>query len=234
MSQPLAGRVALVTGASRGIGSATAIALAGLGAHVVLLARTQGGLEETDDAIRSAGGAASILPLDLLEGDKIDLIGPSLHARFGRLDILVHAAAALGKLTPVGHILPRDWADVVGVNLAATWRLIATADPLLRHSPAGRAVFFTDTPARVPAAYWGAYGATKAGMENLALSWAEEVRNTPIRANLVHPGVIGTRLRANAFPGINPTTWPLPETIGPAIATLCLPAETRHAMLIAL
>jgi len=234
MTQPLAGRVALVSGASRGVGAAVAIALAGLGAHVVLLARTQGGLEETDDAIKSAGGSASILPLDLREGDKIDLIGPSLHARVGRLDILVHAAGTLGKLTPVGHILPPDWGDVIGVNLAAAWRLIATADPLLRRSPAGRAVFLTDTQARAPTAYWGAYGATKAGMENLVLSWAEEIRNTTIRANLVHPGVIGTRLRANAFPGINPATWPNPDTVGPAIAKLCLPDETRHGALITL
>ena len=139
-SNPLAGQIALVTGASRGIGAAVAIELARLGARPVLVARTQGGLEETDDAIRAAGGEATLLPLDLTEGAQVEAIGPSLLQRFGRLDILVHAAAALGRLTPVGHIQPRDWDEVVGVNLAAGWHLIRTCDPLLRAAEAGRAV----------------------------------------------------------------------------------------------
>ena len=232
MTERLDGCVALVTGASRGIGAAVAVQLARLGAHPVLIARTQGGLEDTDDAIRAVGGSATLLPMDLREGAKIDAIGPSLYQRFGRLDILVHAAGALGKLTPVGHILPGDWNDVVGVNLSATWRLIATADPLLRRAPAGRAVFLTDERAREPKAYWGAYGATKAAMEHLVLTWVAETESTPLRANLFEPGVIGTRLRAAAFPGFDPKTLPKPETVAPAIAALCLPSETRHGALV--
>ncbi len=232
MTERLDGCVALVTGASRGIGAAVAVELARLGAHPVLIARTQGGLEDTDDAIRAVGGSATLLPMDLREGAKIDAIGPSLYQRFGRLDILVHAAGALGKLTPVGHILPGDWNDVVGVNLSATWRLIATADPLLRRAPAGRAVFLTDERAREPKAYWGAYGATKAAMEHLVLTWVAETESTPLRANLFEPGVIGTRLRAAAFPGFDPKTLPRPETVAPAIAALCLPSETRHGALV--
>ncbi len=234
MTQPLAGAIALVTGASRGIGAAVAVALVGLGAHPVLVARTQGGLEETDDAIRSAGGTATLLPLDLREGARIDTIGPSLYQRFGRLDILVHAAGVLGKLTPAGHILPGDWNEVMAVNLAAAWRLIATCDPLLRRAPAGRAVFLTDPRARAPKAYWGAYGASKAALEHLVLSWADEVSETPLRVNLCDPGVVGTRLRAAAFPGIDPATWPAPQTVGPAIAALCRPEEDRHGALVTL
>lgn len=232
MTDRLDGCVALVTGASRGIGAAVAVELARLGAHPVLIARTQGGLEDTDDAIRAVGGSATLLPMDLREGAKIDAIGPSLYQRFGRLDILVHAAGALGKLTPVGHILPGDWNDVVGVNLSATWRLIATADPLLRRAPAGRAVFLTDERAREPKAYWGAYGATKAAMEHLVLTWVAETESTPLRANLFEPGIIGTRLRAAAFPGFDPKTLPRPDTVAPAIAALCLPSETRHGALV--
>ena len=217
------GAVALVTGASRGLGAAVAVELGRLGAHVVLLARTQGGLEETDDAIRSAGGTASLLPMDLREGEALDAVGPSLYQRFGRLDVLVHCAGVLGKLTPVGHIQPNDWADVVGVNLSAAWRLIRTCDPLLRVAPAGRAVFVTDSRAKEPLAYWGAYGATKAAMEHLVTTWAAELRLTQIRASLFDPGPMRTRLRAQAFPGIDPATLPLPETVAPRVAALCLP-----------
>lgn len=228
MPQSLAGTIALVTGASRGIGAAVAIELARRGAHPVLLARTQGGLEETDDAIRALGGSATLLPMDLRDGTRIDPIGPSLYQRFGRLDILVHAAGVLGKLTPAGHILPADWNDVMGVNLAAAWRLIATSDPLLRRAPAGRAVFVTDGIAREVRAYWGAYGASKAALNYLVRSWADEVRALPLRVNLFDPGVVGTRLRAAAFPGIDPRTLPTPATIAPALVSLCLPGETRH------
>jgi NAD(P)-dependent dehydrogenase (short-subunit alcohol dehydrogenase family) len=228
MTKPLDGAVALVTGASRGLGAATAIELGRLGAHVVITGRVQGGLEETDDAIRSAGGTATLLPLDLREGEKVDAIGPSLYQRFQRLDILVHAAGVLGKLTPVSHIMPDDWADVVGVNLSAAWHLVRTTDPLLRAAPTGRAVFLTDARVRSPLAYWGAYGATKAGMEHLVLTWADEVRTTRLRVNLFDPGPVRTRLRYNAFPGEDPAQLPPPEAIAPAIAALCLPAEERH------
>lgn len=229
---PLADRVALITGASRGLGAATAIALAGMGAHVVLTARTQGGLEETDDAIRAAGGIATLLPLDLHEGEQLDAIGPSVFQRFSRLDILVHCAAALGRLTPAPHILPKDWADVVAVNLSACWRLIRTCGPLLLASDAGRAVFVTDRRSRAPLAYWGAYGATKAGMEHLALTWADESRKTNLRVNLFQPPPFNSRLRTGAFPGENPSSLPKPSDIAPRLTALCLPAETRHGEIV--
>ena len=228
MPLPLSGAVALVTGASRGIGAAAAVELARLGAHLVITARTQGGLEETDDAIRAAGGTATLLPMDLREGDKLDALGPSVFQRFGRLDVLVHNAAALGKLTPVGHILPEDWANVVATNLSAAWRLIRGCDPLLRHAAFGRAVFVTDSVASAPVAYWGALGATKAGMENLVLTWAAETRTTRLRVNLFDPGVVASRMRSDAFPGENPALLARPETVAVALAALCLPETTHH------
>jgi NAD(P)-dependent dehydrogenase (short-subunit alcohol dehydrogenase family) len=231
---PLSNSIALITGASRGIGAATAVELARLGAHVVITARTQGGLEETDDTIRAIGGSATLLPLDLAEGTQVDAIGPSLHQRFGRLDILVHNAGALGRLTPVAHILPNDWADALGVNLNATWHLIRTCDPLLRNAAAGRAVFVTDARAREPKAYWGAYGTTKAAMEHLVLTWTDEVRTTRLRVNLFDPGPTATRLRANAMPGEDPRTVTQPAQVATALAALCVPAETRHGELIRL
>ena len=224
----LTGAVALVTGASRGIGAAAAIELSSRGAHVVLLARTQGGLEETDDAIRRAGGTATLLPLDLRDGPALDPIGPSLQQRFGRLDILVHNAGALGRLTPVPHITPEDWATVVGVNLAATWRLIRTCAPLLIAAPAGRAVFVTTARASEPRAYWGAYGATKAGMEHLVQTWAHEVETTRLRVNLYDPGTVATRLRADAMPGEDRATLAKPADVVGALADLCDPALTRN------
>ena len=206
----LTGQTALVTGASRGIGAATAVELARLGARVVITARTQGGLEETDDAIRALGGEATILPLDLREGGQIDAIGPTLFQRFGRLDILVHNAGAMGRLTPVSHILPDDWSDVVAV----------------------RAVFVTESRAREPKAYWGAIGATKAGMEHLALTWAQELATTNVRANLFDPGPVATRMRANMFPGEDRATLVKPDAVAAALAALCLPAEQRNGALV--
>ena len=198
----------------------------------MLTARTQGGLEETDDAIRADGHEATILPLDLCDGAKIDSIGPSLFQRFGRLDILVHNAGALGRLTPVAHIMPDDWMDVVAVNLSATWRLIRTCDPLLRQAPAGRAVFVTESRAREPRAYWGAMGATKAGMEHLVQTWAQEVATTPIRVNLFDPGPVATRMRSNAFPGEDRSVLRTPTEVAVALAALCTAAEKRNAALV--
>jgi NAD(P)-dependent dehydrogenase (short-subunit alcohol dehydrogenase family) len=232
MDKKLDGRVALVTGASRGIGAAVAVELARLGARCVLVARTQGGLEETDDAIRAVGGEATLLPLDLTDVAQVEAIGPSLFQRFGRLDILVHAAAALGRLTPVSHIQPQDWAEVVAVNLAAAWHLIRTCDRLLQASDAGRAVVLTDGLTRAPRAYWGAYGATKAGLEHLVLSWAAETRTTKLRVNLFDPGPVATRLRTQAMPGEDPTSLPKPAHIAPAIAALCFPVEARHGAIV--
>lgn len=235
MSRPLEGRVALVTGASRGIGAALAVELARRGAHLVLIARTQGGLEEVDDAIRAVGGAATLLPFDLLkDAEKIDAIGPSIVERFGRLDILVHNAGALNKLTPVAHIEPRDWNEVIGVNLTAAWRLIRTCDPPLRAAEAGRAVFLTTGRVARPKPYWGMYGAAKAGMEHLVTTWAMEVADSPLRVNLLDPGVVATQMRALAMPGEDPQSIPKPAEVAPAIADLCLPAETRHGEIIRL
>lgn len=231
MSLPLQDRVALVTGASRGIGAALALELAKLGAQLVLIARTRGGLEEVDDAIRAATGrGATLLPLDLQkDADKqLDFVGPSIVERFGRLDILVHNAGALNKLTPVAHIDPKDWAEVMAVNLTAAWRMIRTCDPPLRASDAGRAVFLTTGRVLRPKAYWGMYGAAKAGMEHLVQTWAQEVAKTPLRVNLADPGVVATRMRATAMPGEDPASIAQPADVAPALAALCLPAETRH------
>ncbi len=230
--RPLAGRVALVTGASRGLGAAAAIELARLGAQLVITARTEGGLAETDDAIRALGGpAAVLLPLDLADGTALDALGPSLFARFRRLDIVVSAAATLGKLTPAAHILPRDYEEVMTVNLAAAWRLIRSCGPLLQIAEAGRAVFVTCRQGRAPAAYWGAYGASKAALDNLVRSWAAEIGDGRLRVNLFDPGPMATRLRASAMPGEDPASLPRPAELAPALAALCLPAETRQGSL---
>ncbi len=235
-SRGLEGSVALVTGASRGIGAAVAVALARLGAQCVITARTQGGLEETDDAIRAAGGArATLLPLDLAgkdAGGQLDLLGPSIVQRFGRLDILVHAAGVLAKLTPAAHIMPRDWEEALAVNLTACWRLIRTCDPPLRAAPAGRAVVLTDGVVDKPAAYWGLYGAGKSGQAHLVRAWAAEVATTPLRVNLFDPGPVATNLRAAALPGEDPALLAQPGVVAPAIAALCLPAEGRHGALL--
>ncbi len=228
MDQPLKDQIALVTGASRGIGRAVAIELAKRGAHLVLVARTQGGLEETDDAIRAVGNTATLLPLDLKNGESLDPIGPTLQQRFGRLDILVHNAGVLGKLTPASHILPQDFNDCLAVNFVSAYRLIRTCAPLLVVAPAGRAVFISTSVAPAPRAFWGAYGSTKAGMENLVLSWAQEVEKTNLRINLFNPGGTATRMRAQAFPGEDPNTLPRPEDVAPSLAELCMPATTAH------
>lgn len=207
----LDGRIALVTGASRGLGAAVAVRLAAAGAHVVLLARTAGGLEETDDAIRAAGGAATLIPLDLRDFDKIDQLGAALHQRFGRLDVLVAAAAVLGTLSPMGHFDPKVWQEVINVNVTANWRLLRALDPLLRLSEAGRAVFVTCAAARELQPYWGAYAASKAALEAMVRVYAGEIAKTPVRANLIDPGPLRTRLRAAAFPREDRARLRLPE-----------------------
>jgi NAD(P)-dependent dehydrogenase (short-subunit alcohol dehydrogenase family) len=183
-----------------------------------------------DDAIRAAGGKpATLLPFNLQKAEKdIDMIGPSIVQRFGRLDILVHNAGALNKLTPVAHIDPRDWAEVMAVNLTASWRLIRSCDPPLRASDAGRAVFVTSGRVLRPRAYWGMYGASKAGMEHLVMTWAQEVEATPLRVNLFDPDIVATKMRAAAMPGEDPSTLPQPADVAPALAALCLPSESRH------
>jgi len=232
----LTGCVALVTGASRGIGAAVAVELARMGAHCVITGRTQGGLEETDDAIRAAGGgSASLVPLDLIEGaEQIDLLGPSIVERFGRLDIVVHAAGWLGKLTPVAHIEPRDFTTSMAINLSATWRLIRSMEPPLRAAPAGRAVVLTDRRAAAASAYFGLYSAAKAGQRHMVQCWAEELAQTNIRVNLAEPGPVGTRLRRAAYPGEDQAALPSPADVAPAIAALCLPGEMRQGAVIAI
>jgi NAD(P)-dependent dehydrogenase (short-subunit alcohol dehydrogenase family) len=218
---PLEGRIAVVTGATRGIGRASALALASAGAQVVAVGRTQGALEELDDEILAKGWRRpTLVPLDLTEGDGIDALGYELHRRHRRLDILVHAAAMLGGLWPVAHVDPKLWDKVVSTNLTATYRLIRSFEPLLRQSEAGRALFLTSGRAARPKAFWGSYAATKAGLEALVRCWADEIEHTCVRAALIDPGQMRTRMRAEAFPGEDPATLPDPAEIGPMIVDL--------------
>jgi NAD(P)-dependent dehydrogenase (short-subunit alcohol dehydrogenase family) len=221
---PLAGRIALITGASRGIGSATALALAKAGAHVVAVARTVGGLEELDDAIRDVGGAATLVPLDLKDYAGIDRLALALHERFKRLDVLVGNAGILGPLSPLGHVEATAWDDVMAVNVTANWRLIRAMDPLLRGSDAGRAVFLTSEIAALAVAYWGPYAASKAALEVLARTYAAETATTPVRVNLFAPGPLRTRMRAQAMPGEDPMTLEAPDKAAEKIVELCLPS----------
>jgi NAD(P)-dependent dehydrogenase (short-subunit alcohol dehydrogenase family) len=222
----LDGRIALVTGASRGIGRAAALALAGAGAHVIAVARTQGALEELDDEVKAlTGQPATLVPMDLANGDGIDQLGLAIHQRHGRLDVLVHAGAMLGGLWPVAHMGPAHWDQVVAVNLTSAYRLIRSMEPLLRRSEAGRAIVVTSGVAERPRAFWGAYAATKAGLEALVRCWADEIESTPIRAVLLDPNVMRTRMRAEAFPGEDPETLPHPSEIGPMVVELAAKAE---------
>ncbi len=228
MSRRLSGRIALITGASRGIGAAVALRFAGEGAHVVLAARTVGGLEEVDDAIRAVGGSATLVPVDLRNFIKIDELAARLFERWGRLDILVGNAAEFGVFSPLGHIDPATWAEVMDLNLTANWRLIRAMDPLLRAAPAGRAIFVTSGVARGVFPYWGPYAVSKAGLEMLVKIYAGEIIKTRVRANLLDPGVVRTRLRARAFPGEDPTKLPPPESVADAFLTLASPECTRN------
>lgn len=233
MTAPFAGQVALVTGASRGIGRATAIALAARGAHVVATARSQGALEELDDAIRAGGGSATLLPLDLTrEAEQMDAIGPSIVERFGRLDMLVHAAGLLAKLTPAAHVQPKDWTESLAVNATAAFRLIRTCDPPLRAAPAGRALFLTDSHAAEPAPYWALYGAAKAAAAHFVRCWAAEVARSPLRVALVDPGAVDTQLRGVAFPGDDKAKLRQPGPVGEAIADL-LASDMPHGATLA-
>jgi NAD(P)-dependent dehydrogenase (short-subunit alcohol dehydrogenase family) len=225
----LAGRIALITGASRGIGAAVARRFAAEGARLVLVARTVGGLEELDDQIRDADGQpATLVPLDLREFDAIDRLGASLYQRFGHLDVLVGNAAILGTLSPVGHIEPPSWAEVMDINLTANWRLIRSLDPLLRRSQAGRAIFVSSGAAVKAHAYWGAYAASKAGLEMLVRTYAAELAKTKVRANLIDPGATRTALRAKAFPGEDPVSLRAPEAATETFVELAEVACTKN------
>jgi NAD(P)-dependent dehydrogenase (short-subunit alcohol dehydrogenase family) len=220
---PLKDRIALVVGASRGIGYEAALALAKAGAHVIATGRTQGALEELDDAIFAATGQhATLVPFDLIDGGGIDRLGGAIFERFGKLDIWVHAAATLGAqgLTPVSHIDPRGFAKIEKTNFTATYRLIRSLEPLLRVSDAGRVIHLTTSLAREPKAFWGLYAATKAGAETLMLCWGDEIENTPVRVTVLDPGRMRTQMRAQAFPGEDPMTLPAPSEIGPLVVEL--------------
>lgn len=214
MEKPLEGRIALITGASRGIGAAVACQYAAAGAHVILVARTQGGLEETDDAIKALGGTATLVPTDLTDFDVIDTMGAALFERFGKLDILVGNAGILGTLTPVHHIDPKEWDRVIAINLTTNYRLLRSLDPLLRQSDAGRVLFVTDATGADPKPFWAGYAVSKAGLENLVRLYAAEVANTTnIKINLIDPGPTRTRLRTSAFPGENKDKLRPPESV---------------------
>ena len=228
----LEGRVALVTGASRGIGRAAALALAKEGAHVVITGRTTGALEELDDAIQEAGGSATILQLDLKRLEKIDQLGPTLYQRWGKLDILVGNAGFLGSLTPVAHVTDDAWTNVISVNFAANWRLIRTLDPLLQRSDAGRAIFVTSGAASKATAYWGLYAASKAALEALVKTYAAEMATTKVRANLINPGPTRTAMRAKAYPGEDASTLATPEDIAPLFVELALPSCEQNGVVV--
>jgi len=233
MSGRLADKVAVVTGASRGIGYAFAKALAREGAHVIAVARTVGGLEELDDEIRSLGGSATLVPADLKDTPAIDRLGEAIFERWKRLDVLVGNAGVLGQLSPLGHIKPEVWDEAVAVNLTANWRLIRSLDPLLRQAPSGRAVFVTTGATQSLPAYWGAYSATKAALEAMVKTYAAEIAKTNVKANLLNPGPTRTAMRAKAFPGEDPNTLPTPEEVAKAALPLCLPSCTSNGSIYA-
>ena len=235
MTGRLQNRIALITGASRGIGAALAERFAVEGAHVVLLARTRGGLEEVDDRIRNATGkenCATLIELDLADLDKVDLLGPTIANRFGLLDIMVGNAAILGEMAPVNHIEADIWTQAVDVNLNANWRLIRTTDPLLRQSDAGRAVFVTSGAAHGKRPYWGAYAVTKAALEMMVTCWAAESEQTNMKINLLDPGATRTSMRAEAYPGEDPVTVKPPEDLAGLFVDLCVPDCTHHGEVI--
>jgi NAD(P)-dependent dehydrogenase (short-subunit alcohol dehydrogenase family) len=223
MPPPLADRIALVTGASRGIGRATALALARAGAHVVAVARTVGGLEELDDAIRALGGSATLVPLDLKDVPGIARLAAALDERYRRLDVLVANAGILGPLSPLDHVEPKAWDEVLAVNVTANWHLVRAMGPLLKLSTAGRVVFVTSGVVAHPRAYWGPYAISKAALEALARTYAAETVSTNVRVNLFNPGATRTRMRATAMPGEDPAALKAPEPVAEKILELCLP-----------
>lgn len=231
MSKPLEGKIALVTGASRGIGAAVAKSLAAKGAHVIALARTSGGLEELDDEIKTLGGSATLVPADLRKFDDLDRMGQALFERFKKLDILVGNAGQLGVLSPIPHVDQKAWDEVIAVNVTANYRLIRSLDMLLRAADAARAVFITSGAANKATAYWGPYAVSKAALDLLVRTYAAEVSNTNIKVNLFNPGPIRTRMRAKAMPGEDPMTLEAPETVAEAVVELCLPQVSENGKL---
>jgi NAD(P)-dependent dehydrogenase (short-subunit alcohol dehydrogenase family) len=224
MTRQLESRIAVVTGASRGIGKYVALALAKEGAHIIALARTQGGLEELDDEIKALGGSATLVPADVKDYPALDRLGAAIHERWGKLDILIGNAGILGKLSPLGHIEPKSWDEVMAVNVTANWRLIRSLDPLLRRSDDARAIFVTSGAAYKTFAYWGTYSISKAALEALVKTYAAESATTKVSVNLFSPGPTRTRMRALAMPGEDPETLPSPDEVAAQLVEMCLPA----------
>jgi NAD(P)-dependent dehydrogenase (short-subunit alcohol dehydrogenase family) len=224
----LKGRLALVTGATRGLGRAIALSYARAGAHVIAVGRTQGALEELDDEIQKISEPATLLTLDLRKGDKIDALGPTIFERWDKLDIFVGNAALLGPQSPLPHITADAWQQVIDVNLTANWRLIRTLDPLLKRSDAGRVIFVSSSVADGARAYRGPYAVSKAGLECLGKMYAAESENTPVRVAIVDPGAMRTGMRAKVFPGEDPMTLPAPEDVAPLFLELARPESTVH------
>ena len=224
----LEGRVALVTGASHGIGREIAKRFAAEGAQVVAVGRNVGALEELDDEVREAGGKLTLLPLDLTMFEKIDILGPSLYEKFGKLDIVVGNAALLGELAPVGHIDSQIFQNTFATNVTANFHLIRTTDKLLQLSDAGRAIFVTSNASAKGRAFWGLYASTKAALESLVLSYAQEMEETSVRVNLVNPGRIRTKMRAEAYPGEDPQTLPSADSIMDVFVDLAASDCTKH------
>jgi len=231
MPQALVDGVALVTGASRGIGYASALALAKAGAHVVALARTVGGLEELDDAVRAAGGSATLVPLDMRDYAGLYRLAATLNERYQRLDVLIGNAAIAGQRSPLDHVEPKAWEEVFAINVTANWHLIRAMDPLLRRAAAGRAVFMTSGAASYARAYSGPYSISKAALNVLARTYAAETDATPVRVNLFNPGPTRTRMRAQVMPGEDPMTLPTPEQVAEKLLELCLPSFTETGKL---
>jgi NAD(P)-dependent dehydrogenase (short-subunit alcohol dehydrogenase family) len=230
-NKPLADKIALVTGASRGIGAALALHLAEAGAHIVAVARTVGALEELDDKIKAAGSTATLVPLDVKDMDGIARLALALNERYGRLDVLVGNAGVLGALSPLGHVEPKDWDNIFAVNVTANWQLIRTMDPLLKRASAARAVFITSGLSFMARAYTGPYAASKAALEQIARVYAAESATTNVRVNLFGPGPTRTRMYASGWPGADMDALPTPEDVSKAIVPLCLPSCTENGRL---
>lgn len=223
MTKSLEGKVALVTGASRGLGYAAALHMAAQGAHIIATARTKAGLEELDDAIRNVGSSATLVPMSITDMDAIDRLGAAIFERWKKLDILLGNAGTLGKLTPLAHLEPKVWDDAVATNLTANYRLIRSLDPLLRMAPHGRAIFVTSGLAQKCWAYWGSYSVGKAALEALVKTYANEIATTNVRANCFSPGATRTKMRATAMPGEDPETLPTAEDVSAQILPMCQP-----------
>ena len=228
MTKSLSGRIALVTGASRGIGRAAAIALGAAGAHVICIARTVGGLEETDDAIVKAGGTATLVPLNLKDFSAIDRLGASIYERWGKLDAFLGNAGVLGALTPLAQLDPKIFAELTDINVTANYRLIRSLDPLLRQSDAGRVLFVTSGAAAKHTPYWGGYAMSKAALESLALTYATECEVSNVKVNLLNPGAIRTAMRAKAMPGEERSNLKRPEDLAPLIVELLSPSSQKN------